>query len=484
MNSSSIRRSNDILWLAIALFFVLTVSFLLSLMPTDYWWNLRVGQETLLNGRVPTIDTYSTTRLGQPVIYSDWLAGVLLWLVFDLGGVPLTIFLRGIIMALTFGLLWLALRRLSGPKLASLLIIFTMLACSRNWPPIRPQIFAFPLFVGVLLILQDWRAGGKKLIWGLPVIAALWANLHGSFILLYLLAGAALIFGKGSRKHLAIVLALSVLTAMLNPTGAGIWGTLRDAGNIRQISVEWEPPAMDGWTMYLFFGGLLLFPLLAATSPRKLALLDWVWFLGLGWMALSGNRFVIWFQFLLALQAAYLLADWDKRHLDLGEGAPFPAVNYVAGAIILLASLAFLPGLRERWWKASPPQLAETTPVAAVEWLKARPSLPGPIWNDFGFSSYLIYALPSRPVHMDARMHQAGYTDEQYQSYRQVHSARDGWEETLAADGINLLILDTLEEEILVDALQTSPFWCLQYQDDISAIYSRLQPGDTCLPSP
>jgi hypothetical protein len=480
MISNRTKRSYDFLWLGITLFFVLTLSFLLSLMPTDYWWNLRVGQETLQAGHVPTVDTYSSTRAGAEVIYSDWLSGVFLWVVYKVGGVTLTIFLRGLMMAATFGLLWWAMRRLSGPKLATLLTIFVMLASSRNWPPVRPQLFAFPLFVCVLLILRDWHNGGKKSTWWLPLISLLWANLHGSFILIYVLVLAALIFGKGSRKQLAIILGLSLLAAMVNPAGVGIWATLRDAGNIRNLSAEWLPPSNDDWTMNLFFGWLLLFPLLSALSPRKLSFLDWVWFLGLGWLALSGMRFVIWFQLLLALQTADLLSEWDRRWLDRGAGAPFPAMNFVIGGMLLLLPLGVLPGIRETWWKQSPPALSTNTPVAAVDWLSAHPDLPGPMWNDFGFASYFIYALPSRPVWIDPRMHQAGYTETQYESYSVVHSARPGWQAMLDNEGINLLVLDTQEENYLVGALHASPTWCMQYEDTISAIYSRQNTEEIC----
>ncbi len=480
MNTNRIKKSYDFLWLGIALFFVLTLSFLLSLMPTDYWWNLRVGQETLQAGRVPTVDTYSTSRAGQPVVYSDWLAGVFFWGIYKVGGVPLTIFLRGLLMAATFGLLWAAMRRLSGPKLATLLTIFVLLASSRNWPPVRPQIFAFPLFILTILILQDWHKGGKKSIWWLPLISLFWANLHGSFILIYVLEFSALLFGKGSRKPLALAAVLSILAAMVNPAGAGIWATLTDAGNIRTVSAEWLPPSNDDWHMNLFYGWLLVFPLLAALSPRKLSLLDWVWFLGLGWLALSGMRFIIWFQLLLVIQTADLLSEWDHRWLDRGAGAPFPTMNYVIGAILLLLPLGVLPGIREKWWSQSPPALSESTPVAAVEWLAGHPELPGPMWNDFGFSSYLIFALPSRPVWIDARMHQAGYTASQYEAYTRVHSARPGWQAALDEEGLNLLVLDTQEEKILVEALETTPVWCLKYTDDISAIYSRLESGESC----
>ena len=51
------------------------------------------------------------------------------------------------------------------------------------------------------------------------------------------------------------------------------------------------------------------------------------------------------------------------------------------------------------WWKDSPPPYHEaTTPIAATEWLAAHPDLPGPLFADYTFGSYLTFALPLAPV--------------------------------------------------------------------------------------
>ena len=67
------------------------------------------------------------------------------------------------------------------------------------------------------------------------------------------------------------------------------------------FATEWRPPVNAGWQMNIFFAWLLLFIPLAALSPRRLSVLEWVWFLGFGWLALSGLRYVIWFMFIMAL---------------------------------------------------------------------------------------------------------------------------------------------------------------------------------------
>ena len=70
------------------------------------------------------------------------------------------------------------------------------------------------------------------------------------------------------------------------------------------FSAEWLPPVNTGWQMNIFFLWLLGFPLLAVLSPRKLDRLEWTWFLGFGFLALWGERYVIWFVFILVVLTA------------------------------------------------------------------------------------------------------------------------------------------------------------------------------------
>jgi hypothetical protein len=478
MTSSRLIRSYDFLWFSLALLIVLALSFLLPVTPQDYWWYLRVGHETIQGGAVPAVDTYSFTRAGTELVYPAWLAAVLLWLAYQAGGITLTVLLRGLLMGVAYGLVWAALRRISGPKLATLLTIVLTLSSSSNWS-IRPQVFAIPLFACALLILRTGRDGNSKAFWWLPVISMLWANIHSSFVLVFILGLSALIFGKGKRRPFFLALLLSALTVMINPVGYHIWGTVAEAGSIRAISTEWLPPANTGWQMNIFFGWLLFFIPLAVFSPRKLPVLQWIWFLGLGWLALSGVRFVIWFQFLLALQTAFLLSDWGTRWLDRRLGVGIPAMNILVGALLLSLPLAVLPGIRERWWAYSPPIL-EDTPVAAVDWLEDHPELPGPMWNDFDFSSYLIFALPEYPTWIDTRMHLVGFPEEQYERYRAIADARYDWQALLDEEGINLLFLSTEKQPNLIQAIDASGNWCTQYEDELAVIASRPVAGETC----
>ena len=90
------------LWLALVLMVALCIAFLLPVTPQDYWWYLRIGHDTLQSGAVPRLDTLTFSQAGTPVVYHSWGAAVLFWLIYQLGGLPLTVLLRGVLLAAAY----------------------------------------------------------------------------------------------------------------------------------------------------------------------------------------------------------------------------------------------------------------------------------------------------------------------------------------------------------------------------------------------
>jgi len=101
-------------------------------------------------------------------------------------------------------------------------LLITALMGSNNWS-IRPQVFALPFFGLSLLILLRWQNSKNRMIWLLPIITIFWVNLHGSFILLFVLLFSALLFGSGNRKYLLIVSLISLAATLVNPYGFQLW---------------------------------------------------------------------------------------------------------------------------------------------------------------------------------------------------------------------------------------------------------------------
>jgi len=463
--------TSPLLWLGLVLTITLAIAFLLPVTPQDYWWYLRVGGDTLMAGAVPRVDTLSTSQAGSPVVNISWGAAVLFWLIYKAGGLTLTVLARGLLVALSYSLVWLTARRLGAGRIgAALVLLLAVLASSNNWS-VRPQLFAYPLFALALFILAKWQNGSKNAVYWLPLLSLLWVNLHGSFIMLILLAGAALVFGRGRRRSLALAFAGILLATLANPRGPGAWTTVYDLLTLpaQQFSAEWHPPVNSGWQMNIFFLWLLAFPLLAVSTPRKLDRLEWAWFLDFGFLALWGERYVIWFVFILTVLTSLELADWEKKYL--GNPKPGSLISNLGLSLAwLLLPLALLPGLRDAWWREAP-AVTENTPIAASEWLAARPDLPGPLWAEIGFASYLEFALPSRPPWIDSRF--VPFPVEQWQQYKDITNATWEWPVLLTGTEANLLMVSVAEQPALLQALNNQKLWREIYRDEVAVIYQR-----------
>jgi hypothetical protein len=476
MNENS-SRSYDFLWLSFTTLTLVTLSFLFTIQPQDYWWCLRVGHETLLDHAVPTIESFSWRQAGHSINYQPWLSCVAFWLAYDLGGVSLTYLLRALLIGLTYGLIWFMAREESGPRAATILVLLMGFATSNNWQ-VRTQLFAYPLFALCLFCITNWQKGNNKFLWFLPVATILWANLHGSFILSLVLAGTAFVFGNGDRKALSIAIFLIMAGTLLNPHGFGTWQHLDfmlTSPSDQLFSIEWFPPRNEGWQLNIFFAWALGFAPLASLSSKKTSAMEWVLFLGFGWLAFSGIRYVIWFLFIVSALTARHVADLTKGKLDGVVKLSFPAINIMLACFFLTLSLLYMPGIREKWWSEAPPVYApDTTPIAAVEWLTTHPELPHPLWNDFAFGSYLTFALPSRPVGMDGRFFV--YPPEEMDKYQRVSHDLPEWESLLERDGVNLLLLSFVNQSSLIKNVETSNQWCEQYRDETAVIFSRCNP--------
>jgi hypothetical protein len=493
------RLSYEFLWLSIGLVPLLLIALLLPLTPHDYWWYLRLGHDVVDLGRVPSIETYSFTEEGESIMNQPWLSAVIFWLAYRDGGLNLTFLLRAISIGAAYGMLWVWMREMrAGTRLVTILMILAGLASSNNWS-FRPQLFAYPLFALTLFILWRWenetvpeeeerrstaRVKNRRplLVWTLPLIAWIWANLHESFLLLFILEAAALIFGRGNRRQLLLVSVASFLATLITPYDIFLWVSLiRDyvSNPGWDVSSEWLPPTNSGWQMNIFFAWVLLFIPLASFSKKHLTRLEWVWLIGMLWMALSGIRYVIWGIFLLAGFSAKLLSEWDIHWLDRPAQRGNPAVSFSVAGLLLLMPFIAIPGLRSGLGVKTSPAISTDTPVAATVWLSQHPDLPGPMWSDLVFSSYLIFALPERTVWIDTRFGMV-YPTAEFARYQVVAAAQPGWDGILDRSGINLLMISKAQEPLLVQVLATDSAWCREYDDPIAAIYARTSAIAAC----
>jgi hypothetical protein len=174
----------------------------------------------------------------------------------------------------------------------------------------------------------------------------------------------------------------------------------------------------------------------------------------------------------LLIFSAWLIQGLIKRKIDLFKFEIVP-INIFFLLVLVLLPLALLPGIRENWWQESPDVISKNTPIVATAWLKQQTELPGPIFNDYVYGSYLIYAMPERPVWIDTRFYP--FPEELWEEYLSISNAEPGLREKLVQNQIGTLILDNFSQKNLVMELNNSSQYFEVYKDEFSSIFSLCQ---------
>lgn len=477
-NQLSGRSSHSwFLVLSFVLMFLLSIAAELPLAPNDFFPYVRIGEEIVYTGAIPETEFMTYTQFGKTVDYPYWLPSLIFFWLFKTGGATLISILIVVLTAAFYVSLWYCLRELNIRPLTTGFVLLLTGLYNASFFVDRPQILAFPLFSLALLLLIRWQKGDNKWLWVLPVISMLWINFHGSFIILFFLAIPALIFGAGNRKRLLLLIVLALLTTFINPYGINAWtdmfSVINNESN-RLFSKEFQAPLNEGWQANIFFALLLAIPVLTAIMKPKIHLLYWIWFLGFGWMALSGVRYGIWFMAAQAIILALLIDPIMGKIFKTSNRFQNRSMNIFLGIFMLVIPIAFLPGVRGLWWEKAPPVYSETTPVEAAQFLQQNPQLPGELWSDFEYSTYLTYALPERKLFMTNRMDD--FPVEQYKDERAISAARYDWQELLDKYGVNLVMASVANQPELIKAASSSTTWDEVYRDDRAVIFVRLEP--------
>jgi hypothetical protein len=200
--------------------------------------------------------------------------------------------------------------------------------------------------------------------------------------------------------------------------------------------------------------------------------------IGFLWLAWSGQRYVVWFGMVTMPILARAVAS-----LPVKKPSFEPQRNWLNAAI---AGLLFVPvfivqpwfverlplpaAYRTMIWRGIPdgPLLDVETPVKAVDYLRTHPG--GKLFNEMGYGSYLIWALPEQKVFIDPRVEL--YPFEQWQDYIRI-SRGTRYNELLDLYDADRILLNTTLQKELARQLPNDPLWRLEYSDDRAQIWIR-----------
>ncbi len=201
----------------------------------DAGMHIRMGVDMLSSWKVPRVDVYSFTSQGLPYLDHEWLSQAVFGSVYAVGGLTAVVIFSSLIIAVTFALLFHLLCR-EGRTLWSALGV-TLLAIAASSPSLsaRPHVFTILLALVFFSIVRSHaRDRSPRRLWVLLPLMVLWANLHGGFVMGFIIVGAFCIGAGGVAvvgkredrtnaraefRHLAAILIGLLVAAMCNPWG-------------------------------------------------------------------------------------------------------------------------------------------------------------------------------------------------------------------------------------------------------------------------
>ena len=505
--------SLDAVWLAIAAAYPFVVLNFANLPPDDgdFWWTMVLGRATWTGGGLPAVDPLPYTPTPSPYVQAQWLAGVIFYGTYLLGGFEGLLVLRAAIVGAVFGLLYVGCRRAGAMTALAGLCTLLALPLVNVGLSMRPQILALVPF---MLYLEGTRHPLRfgRALYALPLVMALWANVHGSFLFGLALVGLALagrlldlvrgqergtpggpgaIASDREARALAVLLVLSALAVLVNPHGLGFIGYLRDYLAVNPghtelggLATEWLPtslgtpggPSYFGWVAAI---GAALYvaarraaskpgsgPLLSAAEGLRLAAFAWVglrWIRGIAWWGLVAPA-------PLAAAVQQALVGTPAGPAPRGR----PAANGLVIGLIALIAVGSLP-----WWRAALPlfvpetrAMVQLSPLTDAAGVLARDPGPGQLFHYIAWGPYLAWRLgPGQRIFVDGRFE--AYAPQVFEDYARISHGAPDWEGRLAQYGVGRLVLSRDGQAGLVQAATASPNWRLVFADGDVVVLQR-----------
>jgi hypothetical protein len=372
----------------------------------DTYWHIATGRWILAHGAVPHHDVFSFSMPGAPWTSPEWLAEIFIAWLYDHFGWTALVVVAALCEAAALALLLRVLLHFLAPVHA---LIATVLAWALSMTHVlaRPHIFTLPILVLWVAALVIARSENRSPSPWLALLMILWTNLHSSYmlglVLAALLAGEAVLLAPDGAARVrelrgwGLFGALSVAAALITPFG--IQGLIQPF-ELTQMSyssavlVEWMSPNFQHYQplevllMVLLFGGLSLGWRLPPTRVLIVLLLLH--------MALQHGRHAeplgliapLLLAPALGRQLAERLARRPVLALDRGMAELAKPANVrgiaIAAAVLLALTATMVHGGVDR-------KTDKLTPTAALAAVQAH-QVTGPVFNDYGFGGYLIFA--------------------------------------------------------------------------------------------
>lgn len=449
----------------------LTYSVNFNFLDSDFGWHLKTGQLILERG-VPKIDWYSYTMPDFSWIDHEWLTDIFIYKIYCLFNyqflvvVFLTIFILAFIVLIKKEYFFYFL-----PP------IFLGLLASFGFLGIRPQIITV-LFVAILSLILDkfFKKTSWRILYLLPILFFVWANLHGGFIIglfliffylvleifkttklfkkiiaLKIFSGQYFLEASCKKiKHLSIIFIFCLASTLANPYGIRIYDEIyRTAINplMKSNIIEWLPIFYASDLLHsifkiiyigLFIGLLIIFYKKINFDKIILSLIFLCF-------AISSQRNLLIF-IILTLPVFAELFLHLRNKIVTNEITP-PKIKLIFKGfrkyiIILFICGLFILGFYPYFTDNIKAKKYNSRQEKVMDFLKKVP-LSENLLHEYNWGGYLIWKLPARKVFIDGRM-PVWYKKDNFifSDYLKLMKAKSETEELLKKYNIKIVLLN------------------------------------------
>ena len=496
---------SDLIFVALLVSLLFTPLSVKLLGDAGIGWHIRTGQLILTTHEIPQVDPFSS-QIRKPWIAWEWLYDVIVGRLEGAAGLNGVVWLTAATIAAVFASVFRLLVKRGTDFLVALVLTLLAMAASMIHFLARPHVLSW-LFVLIWFWLLDWADSelnrSNRPLWLLPLLMLIWVNVHGGFLLGFVLLA---IFWVGSLwmwlrlkesrieeafekiaaakrvRDLTLVGVVSAAVSLVNPYGwhlhAHIYSYLTNRFFMDHIE-EFQSPNFHGIAQRCFLILLVIALAALAANSRKLRASEILLLIFAVYAGLYSSRNIPVSSILLAAIVGPLTRPTSSRAFQHKmsivdstlRGHLWPIVLTIATFVIALNGGRV--GSSVLMDAHFDPQ---RMPVEAVNFVQ-RAGMRGIFSPDY-WGGYLIYRLyPHSKVTIDDR--HDFYGDGFLQQYLMTIHVEPGWENFLK--GRSCLLP---RKSALSAILSRTPEWKSVYSDDVAVVFtlSRIPPDSDKAP--
>jgi hypothetical protein len=458
-----------------------------KIVDCETYMRLAIGRATAAAGGFLRTDPFLYSLPGLPWRNGEWLGDLILWGTYRAGGEAGLVGLKLVVLGAGWVMLYLLARKRGGSPVVILALVMVALGGSEWRLTERDDMHAHWLVPAYGLVLEAARRN-RRWLWALAPLGALWANVHGSFTIGWLLVGAALadaLFGTdrdpARARALALALLLHPLLPLISPEGPRAYAHLVEhllhAGPIKRYIREWQPPEREAATLSQLPLHVLGLVGLASFLPRpnRRQVQGFLCFAVGLIFAYGSQRFLL----LFAQLAIPAVAGNLRRAAEAaGPRARWPA-RAGLGALAALGVLVLAPAIKAA---RRCPHAADQPdyPAHAARFIAANAPAGSRLFMPYTGSQWLMWTAPQ--VGLYIHPHFSFGTEHMLRFFREILPNPARFEEEVRRFGINLALVDLVGESRALHAhLDAAADWRLVYFDGFYALYARVEPRNAAL---